>query len=614
MSCAKGDYPLITYRAITVYLFSLLLLAGCATQPPSAIDESFAEPAEQDPIEQLLQQAAKAENITESASYSLKAADLLLKQGDEGHAESILASIDYPSSPQHIQEQHMLIALAIAEKQHNTDKLYSLLNTIPPHFYQQVPPDIQRKAGELKAAAYDLTEQHLLAAKERTDTSALYSGDQYWQNHELIWRSLNKTPTAEISQQRDKTDNYEFEGWLQLATNIKQNQVSLEQQLLALSTWIEQWPAHPAALKLPEELELLSTLPDRRPDSIALALPLTGALASAGKAVRDGFIATFYADQFHTSSNTEITFYDTNGRSFSAVYQEILSDEPDLVIGPLDKASLVELSQMDSLPIPVLALNYLSEDTQPPFQLYQFGLSAEDEANQLAEKLWSRGARQVVTIMPESDWGQRIYNAFSENWLARNGEIVDQAFFSKEQLSHTVESLLSVDKSKARARSVRNTIIESLEFTPRRRQDIDAIVMVAKPETARQLKPLFAFHFAGDIPIYSTSHIYSGTPSPQKDYDLNGVRFTETPWVLSQTNAIKHQIHQLFPSQSQRYDRLFALGADTYKLAPRLILLERINGSQVSGNTGLLTMNSKKQIYRELDWARFIDGEARTER
>ena len=601
-------------RITTVYLMSLLLcIAGCSSTPSPST--STTEPlADQDPVKNLLQLASEAADTETQASYQLQAADLLYQQNKYDQAESILTFIDTPSVSLKIKEQYILIALSIAVDQADVEKASSLLTYIEPHFFQQVSPDIQRKAGEVKAAAYNLTNQNLLAAIERTNTSALYSGDEYWNNHELIWRSLRKAPTSELSQQREKTKNYELQGWLELATNIKQNQISLEQQLSALSTWLKQWPEHPAALKLPEELELLSTLPDRRPDNIALALPLTGSLANAGKAIRDGFMATFYADKYHTSSNTEITFYDTNGKSFAAVHQEILNNEPDLIIGPLDKASLTELSQLDSLPTPVLALNYLNNNARPPFQLYQFGLSAEDEALQLADKLWSKGIRKVATIMPENDWGQRIYKAFSEDWLKRNGEIVNNAFFTKKQLSGVVENLLSVNESKQRARSVRNTIIESLEFTPRRRQDIDAIIMVAKPPTARQLKPLFSFHYAGNIPIYSTSHIYSGTPSPQKDADLNGVKFTETPWVLSHTNAIKHQVHQLFPKLSLRYDRLFALGADTYTLTPRLVLLEQIKGSQVSGQTGLLTMNDNNQIHRKLDWARFSDGEPRSER
>lgn len=594
-------------------IFLALLAVGCSTTPTQQAEQPSTTMVDDGLLsaDSLLQKANNTEDTILKSKYQLQAAELLRQDRQIEQAQSILALIDYPALPQHLQEQYMLIALSMAIEEKDIDKATQLLSDTPEHFYQQVPPDIQRQAGETKAKGYDLTKQPLLAAKERINTSALYSGDEYWSNHERIWQSLSKTQTSELSQQQGRSDNYEYKGWLELATGIKQNQISLEQQLAALSAWLTQWPEHPAALKLPEELELLSTLPDRRPDRIALALPLSGPLAKAGEAIRDGFLATFYADKYHTTSNTEVTLYDTNQRSFSAVYQEILNNEPDLIIGPLDKGSLMELEKMDSLAIPVLALNYLNDDAVAPFQLYQFGLSAEDEARQLADKLWSSGARQVVTIMPESDWGQRVYQAFSYEWLARNGEIVDSAFFTKNKLSNVVESLLAVDKSKQRARSVRNTIVESLEFTPRRRQDIDAIVLISKPETARQLKPLFSFHYAGGIPIYSTSHVYSGTPSPQKDNDLNGIKFIETPWGLSQTNAIKHQVHQLLPQRAQRYDRLFALGSDTYTLAPRLILLERISGSQVNGQTGLLTMNEKKQIHRTLDWAQFVGGEPR---
>ncbi|WP_250656822.1 penicillin-binding protein activator [Alkalimarinus coralli] len=605
------------HRLIKTGLIPLIIFAvGCSTTPTETPQQqdTMDTPEETLSVENLRRNAENAIDPLVKAGYQLQLAELFRQNAEYDQAEATLILIDYSQQPPHIQEQYMLIALSIAVAEQDTAQLKQLLENTLSHFFQQAPPDTQRQAWEIKAKAYDLTSQYLLAAKERVNASALYSGDEYWDNHERIWQSLSKTQTSELSQQQENTNNYELKGWLQLAANIKQNQISLEQQLSALSSWLTQWPEHPAALKLPEELELLSTLPDRRPDKIALALPLTGPLAKAGEAIRDGFLATFYADKSHSTSDTEITLYDTNNRAFASVYQQILNSEPDLIIGPLDKGSLKELESMSSLAVPVLALNYLDKSAIAPLQLYQFGLSAEDEAHQLVDKLWLSGARQVVTIMPESDWGQRIYHAFSEEWLRRNGQIVDSAFFTKRKLSNVVEKLLAVDKSKQRARAVRNTIVESIEFTPRRRQDIDAIVMVSKPETARQLKPLFSFHYASDIPIYATSHIYSGTPSPQRDTDLNGVKFVETPWILNQTNAIKHQIHTLLPQRSQRYDRLFALGSDTYTLAPRLILLERISGSQVNGQTGLLTMNEKNQIHRTLDWARFVSGEPRAEK
>lgn len=605
------------YKIIKAGLVCITIIsAGCSTTQTNKSQQpeepSISESASS--VSSLLQQAGISTDPVIRTKLQLQAAELMRQNNQLDQANIILSQVDYPAAPQNLQEQYMLIALWIAIEANNLGQIEQLLSNIPDRFYQQTTIDIQRKAGELKAQGYDLTNQHFYAAKERINSSALYSGDEYWGNHELIWKSLSKTPTSELSQQQATTGNYELNGWLQLATSIKQNQISLEQQLASLSQWLTQWPAHPAALRLPEELELLSTLPERRPDSIALALPLSGALGKAGQAIRDGFLATYYADKYHTTGNTEITLYDTNQKSFVDVYQEILSNEPDLIIGPLDKGSLLALEKFDSLAVPVLALNYLSNDTPPPFQLYQFGLSAEDEARQLVNKMWSTGARQVITIMPESDWGQRVFQAFSQEWTHQNGEIVDSAFFKSNNLSNIVESLLAVDKSKQRARQVRNTVVESLEFTPRRRQDIDAIVLISKPETARQLKPLLSFHYASNIPIYSTSHIYSGSNSPQKNSDLNGIKFIETPWVLSKTNAIKHQIHQLMPRRAQYYDRLFALGADTYTLAPRLILLERIEGSQVNGQTGLLSMNSKKQITRTLDWARFVNGEARAER
>src|SRR5690606_41583632 len=68
----------------------------------------------------------------------------------------------------------------------------------------------------------------------------------------------------------------------------------------------QQYPLHPAARQLPGELQMLSSLSDQRPQRIALTLPLSGPLSSAGAPIRDGFLASYYADPQRLESSIQI--------------------------------------------------------------------------------------------------------------------------------------------------------------------------------------------------------------------------------------------------------------------------------------------------------------------
>jgi uncharacterized protein len=133
-------------------------------------------------------------------------------------------------------------------------------------------------------------------------------------------------------------------------------------------------------------------------------------------------------------------------------------------------------------------------------------------------------------------------------------------------------------------------------------------VMIAEPTIARQFKPLFAFYFGGDLPVYSSSMIYEGSPDPSRDHDLNGVTFTDTPWMLADTNPFRKTTQNAMPEVTSQIGRLFAMGADAWTLANQLPLLRYMDNAFVNGQTGVLTMAADGSIHREQLWARFENG------
>jgi hypothetical protein len=134
------------------------------------------------------------------------------------------------------------------------------------------------------------------------------------------------------------------------------------------------------------------------------------------------------------------------------------------------------------------------------------------------------------------------------------------------------------------------------------------IFLLARPEQARSIKPLLDYHYAGDIPIYASSRVYSGD-EPKKNRDINGVRFIDMPWVLNPPSALHRLINQEVNS-SKQLQPMYALGIDSFQLHPRLRQLSEIPSSRFYGNTGTLRLNADREVERRLLFAKIRNGRA----
>ena len=141
---------------------------------------------------------------------------------------------------------------------------------------------------------------------------------------------------------------------------------------------------------------------------------------------------------------------------------------------------------------------------------------------------------------------------------------------------------------------MRQILRQETEFEPSRRDDADWVFLVALPQQARQIKPTLAFNFAGDLPVYATSHLYSGEVQPNKDRDLNGIIFvmplatTIQPAGTASRKGRTRWPRQLRPPVCHgRGCFPFVATAQTAGLLPY---------SQVFGSTGSLHLDAQRRI------------------
>lgn len=594
----------------------LLTLAACTSSPTSdtlpkhQIIQDTAQPPET-----WLQQAHRSGSPKERSTLMLKAASAFSEEKKWTEANELFSMITPYDLDAAGQREYVKTGLTLANNQSDMHLARQILeySHLPGLMHTNI--EEQMTLTDLIASAQTLVGNYSEAAYLRIQSSNLFTGGLYTHNHENIWKNLRSTPLDTLTQLETESGNdYLLLGWLTLAKAIRLNLFSLDQQISALFAWQSQWPNHPAAQNLPGELALMATLPSLRPQHIALALPLTGKLANAGNAVLQGFMASFYQDEYRLTNQTKITVIDTAQISSSYELADKLETEaPDLVIGPLNKEWVAELATNPSYTRRTLALNYASESPSLSRKnFFEFGLAFEDELNQLITQFNRQGVQQLKLYCPDSSWGKRVCDQARSEWMAQEGNLADQTYYNPaSEHTKTIEESLKIDESKLRKREIQTLLGDKPEFNPRRRQDIDAILLIADPINGRQIKPLLSFFFAGDIPVYSLSNIYTGQSDTLRDQDLNGIRFTESPWVLQSANALKSRVAKEWPELNANYTRFFALGADTYLLAPRLPLLDELNEIIIPGNTGMLYTPHSNQIHRKLEWAIFNGGEAR---
>jgi len=406
----------------------------------------------------------------------------------------------------------------------------------------------------------------------------------FWQGGtNTVWNKLQHIPLPELQSTLAKTTRPDTAAWLKLAIISKQYSTDTGQLVTQLISWRAANPAHAANGLFPDNATLTRLQNAKAPQHIALLLPLQGPLADSGQAVRNGFLSAYYASA--NQHQQTVSFLDTTqNKNIPALYQEALSKGADGIIGPLTKENVQQLLGQGKFPAPTLALNYTDGWGSLPANFYEFGLSPTDEAKQLAEKSWQTGHKRALLIAPEDAWGQRVVKSLTANWQTLGGTVSDTFYFGNgTDLNNGIANLLHASKN-----------------STTRRQDFDIIFLLAPPQSARQIVPLLKYYYAGNVPIYATSMVYSGTPTAA-DSDLNGVTFADMPWTLQNTNAS--------PIKSDsKSGRLYALGRDAYLLGNQFYRLSTLPNFPVYGATGALTLTSEQKIYRRLAWVQMHNG------
>ena len=587
----------MTMRTLTYFIFSLSLLitTGCTDLFLLQQPKPTTPPPIQKTISNFEQRAigfetqgnyyqAAQEYLNLAASvhpphrqtYQLRAVNAYLAGDMLTEAKTELSKIDIQQSfglniP--LKFTHARIAL----KEGRLSGAAAELNAINAN---ALPTPLLAEYHQLNAQLYDRKGDAFAALNELIYVENLLGRDQLaiQQNHQYIWQILSRQSSSQL-QQIQQVQGDVLSGWISLALLTKST--SPRRLSMEVSNWQRSFPRHPANLDIARDL-IVHGNQAQQTNLIALLLPTNSNYKAVAQAIQHGFSAALYEDGQPVPP--QFVVINTTKDNVLQAYQDAASQGATAIVGPLEKDAVeILLSQPTLLTVPTLTLNYVNYPV-PVSNLYQFGLSAENEAREIALRAWNDGHRTSIMLVPESNLGTRVAEAFQTAWQALGGQMLAVEFYGDNKQSAVKELL-------------------------KRGKQANMAFMMASPLHGRELRPFFSYYYAPDMPIYSTSHIYAGTPAPELDTEIDGVIFGDMPWVLSpdqQALKIQASLQQTLPELVEQFIRFFALGFDAYHLAGRMDSLGV--GFQYPGQTGFLTLEPPNVIYRNLQWARFVDG------
>ena len=612
----------IYMRLLIILLFLLPFLSACA--PTTSKEADIQLNSEIKEIEENALSLIQSGDYSEAAReylnlsqknekrftfYIIKAIDAFTEGKDYDKAYEILVKNTLNNQDVEVHIRTKILNAYIDLESGRPGKTLNLLNEITE---DEIPKSFKIAFHEIYARSNLAHGNYIKAALEQLKLTEYLSSPKIIEdNSRKVWEIFELIPKSELEDLRLVVPD-ELLSWLELALINQTYKYQPKKLENTIDGWAQRYQNHDAYDSITKELINKSAQFAQRPSKIGLLLPLTGQYKKSSIAVRDGFLAAWYLDR---QEKADIEIYNANSSNIIEIYQKALNDGVDYIVGPLEKEATNQLYGNTNASIKILALNRqdLKNDQIGNKNLFQFGLSPEDEAGQVAEIAISDGHKRALVLTPDTLLGDRLADAFVKHWLELGGEVSRHTRFinNTTDFSSPVKELLNIDKSEQRARDLRNKLKIKIHNIERRRQDADFIFIAAIPEDARQLIPQLRFHYADNLPVYSTSHIFTGIIDSAKDIDLNDVIFIDMPWILDtkrQLSIVQDALNRNWSQEKSEYRRLYALGIDAYNLIPNINRLNHEEDSFMIGETGDLTIVRDNIIKRNLRKAKFIEG------
>ena len=310
------------------------------------------------------------------------------------------------------------------------------------------------------------------------------------------------------------------------------------------------------------------------------------------------------------NSGAELKIYDTSAQPLDQVLAQVQQDGASIVGGPLLKNN-VEALMKSNTTLNVLALNQ-PEQVQNRANICYFALSPEDEARDAARHIHEQGKQAPLLLIPRSTLGDRVANAFAQEWQTLGGGVVlQQKFGSAAELRAGVNGgagiALNGSPVSASLPQQQSVTIGGLTIPapPTDAQisgggKVDSAYIVATPEEIAFIKPMIAMRNGSQsgATLYASSRSAQGTAGPDFRLEMEGLQYSEIPMLAGSNPQL---MQQALGAVRNDYSlaRLYAMGVDAWALANHFTQMRQVPGFELNGNTGDLTADQDCVINRK---------------
>lgn len=529
------------------------------------------------------------------AARLLEGAEIAIANGNDRRAEQYLSNIPQGSLDADGLARLQIIRARIGLVRNNPSTVLRALPSSSKHV-PEYAPNIELLRGQ----AYFLRGEPVYAVRSLINREQyLRDPRQIAENHDQIWNGLIATPIGIEAVTKLGSEGPLTRGWLELAVILQDGPTQA-----AIADWSRRHPGHPGAAKalLIQTQSGATTAvgtaahgeyPAGR--GYAVLIPTSGYLATAGEAIREGFVSAWFDQR---APRLPIRFYDTGSNPELAVqaFRQALRDGADFIIGPLAQQNIAAISRTVGTMLPWIPLNQIDD---APQSAVQFGLGPEDEAYAAARDAIAQGYRSALILAPANDWGNRAADSFTQLFTSEGGRVRSSERYptAQTELTRPLMQLFSIRSSEQRHRELVQILGVRSEFEPQPRNDADVLFAPLRAREAHTLLPKLDFLKISNITTYMLSAAHNGVMGSH----LSGVRLCDMPWVIHRTGhwaELRRRAANDFPEAMLAQPRLFALGADAFRISSAMRSSREFN-REIDGASGRLRIVGGK-VEREL--------------
>lgn len=647
-----------------------LILAACSGQGPQTSTVNIQGPATASSA-YYLQQAQQSSDDSKT-DWQLLAIRALLKEGKYPEATQQLSQLPQQLSETQQQESLLLKAqlLIVQQKIKEAEPLLADVKT------GALSKDQLARFYSLQIASAQ-GRPSLSLLRTYIAQEPLLTGSDHQANIDATWQALTQMSPQEASNLVINADENVLQGWLDLLAVWRANTQDAGMLKSGIKDWQTRYPQNPAAKTLPTQLSQMQNYTKASTSIIALLLPMNGQAQVFANAIQKGFtdakngvsapaaaqpaatdgtastqpaaVAGSASDPISApqqqaaeatpqaqpqsqpaataepASNAQIKVYDTSSQPIEQVMQQAQQDGATLVVGPLLKSNVEKVANSQT-PLNVLALNE-PETIQNHPNICYFALSPEDEARDAAHHIWDQGKREPLLLVPRSGLGDRVTNAFAQEWQTLGGgTVMQQRFGSTAELKQGINSGAGISLSgtpvnAAPAQQQQGVSIAGLtipapqQSTPEAVSTssgggVDAVYIVSTQDELQLIKPMIAMRTGSrsNISLYASSRSAQAGAGPDFRLEMDGLQFSDIPLLSGSNPGLMQQTSKSF-NNDYSLVRLYAMGMDAWTLANHFNQMRQSPGYTLDGNTGKLSANTDCVINRKLTWNQYRRGE-----